>query len=88
MTDNKEKIYTLIEDSMCHQWYVVPVEDVYESGVYDRISLYSPQRNGKIYLEENFDFNMFYNAMIDKGYDVSANKRISITSFEEFLKTV
>ena len=71
MDDLKIKSYDRIHDAS-HSWLEVPVEDVRDAaGVWDNITMYSPLKRRKFYLEEDCDMYTFYKVMTDKGDTVN-----------------
>jgi len=54
-----------------HGWLEVPVKELKELGIYEKISPYSYERNGMAYLEEDCDFGIFLDAKKKKGETVS-----------------
>ena len=67
-----------------HSWLAVPLNYLAVSGVAAEISEYSPVRNGSIYLEEDCDLDLFYQAMTKKGYTVKMN-RVVVDDFRTYL---
>jgi len=68
-----------------HSWLEVPSKDVRDSGVYDKITAYSPLKRHKFYLEEDCDMYTFYNAMKNNGYTINITD-IHVDDFDEYLK--
>ena len=69
-----------------HSWLEVPIKDVRDSGVYGKITAYSPIKGGKMYLEEDCDLYTFYQAMTKlKGYTININN-VNVDDFDEYLK--
>lgn len=48
-----------------HGWLEVPRELLHDLGIADRVSEYSYQRGDSVYLEEDCDYFLFYQAMKD-----------------------
>lgn len=82
--DNKIRNYTRIYDPG-HSWLEVPIKDVRDSGIYNKITAYSPIKGGMMYLEEDCDLYTFYKAMTDKGYTINITD-IHVDDFDEYLK--
>ena len=83
--DTMVRNYTRIYDPG-HSWLEVPIKDVRDSGVYNKITAYSPIKGGMMYLEEDCDLYTFYKAMIDKGYTVNITN-INVDDFDQYLAT-
>ena len=49
-----------------HGWLAVPIEDVNKLGIVNKISRYSYLNDGMAYLEEDCDFEVFFNAYVNK----------------------
>ena len=83
--DDKIRDYDRIYDPG-HSWLEVPIKDVRDvAGVWDNITMYSPLKRHKFYLEEDCDMGTFYNAMIQKGYTININN-IHVDDFDEYLQ--
>ena len=80
------KHYNLYEDPG-HSWLKVPVNTVIESGVFDKITQYSPRRGGYLYLEEDCDIYPFVKAMENKGIKVMMD-RVWVEDFDEYLENL
>jgi len=83
--DNKIRNYTRIYDPG-HSWLEVPIKDVRDSGIYNKITAYSPIKGGMMYLEEDCDMYTFYKAMTDKGYTINITN-INVDDFDQYLAT-
>jgi hypothetical protein len=83
---NESREYVRIHDPG-HSWLAVPVHDVMAVDALDHITVYSPQRNGMIYLEEDCDLHTFYQACLVRAVNVSW-VNVDVDDFDEYLKTV
>jgi len=83
--DTMTRTYLRIHDPG-HSWLEVPIKDVRDAaGVWDKITVYSPLKRHKFYLEEDCDMYTFYKAMIDKGYTINIHD-MNVDDFDEYLK--
>ena len=67
-----------------HSWLKVPIQDVRNSGVFDKITPYSYTKNGFMYLEEDCDMWTFYEAMLKLNVGVTVDNT-NVDDFDEFL---
>ena len=51
-----------------HGWVAVKRKLLKFLGIHDRISHYSYQRGATVYLEEDSDATIFFNALVEQGY--------------------
>ena len=68
-----------------HSWLEVPIKDVLTTDTYTKITLYSPIKNDKIYLEEDFDLYTVVSALQNKGYTINITN-INVDNFATWLK--
>jgi hypothetical protein len=52
-----------------HGWLKVPLTELINLGITNKISTYSYRYNGNVYLEHDCDAPMFANAMADNGLE-------------------
>lgn len=81
--DNKTRTYLRIHDPG-HSWLRVSAKDVRDSGVWDKITMYSPLKRHQFYLEEDCDMHTFYKAMTDKGYAITI-ENLNVDDFDDYL---
>ena len=60
-----QKRYTFFTDAS-HGWLSVPMKEVIQLGIQDKISSYSYMKGEMVYLEEDCDVNLFVNAYFAK----------------------
>ena len=65
----KEKVYVFYSDPG-HGWLAVKKKELNELGIEKKISSYSYQNGGTVYLEEDCDMPIFLNAKKAKGVEV------------------
>ena len=86
----KTKTYSFYADTG-HGWLKVSRMELIKLGIIDKISSYSYQRKDSVYLEEDCDLSVFYDAMRDKGIQVkfreftTETKRSKIRSYDYFV---
>ena len=49
-----------------HGWLAVPMDEINKLGIVNKISRYSYLNNEMAYLEEDCDFEVFFNAYVNK----------------------
>ena len=84
--DTMVRNYTRIYDPG-HSWMEVPIRDVRDAGIYNKITPYSLIKGGKMYLEEDCDSYTFYKAMTDKGYTINITN-INVDDVDAYLETL
>ena len=84
--DTMVRNYTRIYDPG-HSWMEVPIRDVRDAGVYNKITQYSPIKGGKMYLEEDCDLYTLYKALMDKNYTVNITD-VHVDDFDAYLETL
>ena len=84
--DTMVRNYTRIYDAG-HSWLQVPIKDVRNAGVYNKITQYSPIKGGKMYLEEDCDLYTFTKAMMNKHYTVNITD-VHVDDFDAYLETL
>ena len=67
-----------------HSWLKVPVRDVRDSGVFNKITKCSYIKGKYQYLEEDCDLYTFHTAMIGKGYTIDITP-IHVDDFHTYL---
>ena len=58
-------MYTFYSDPG-HGWLAVPMNEINKLGIVNKISRYSYLNDGMAYLEEDCDFEVFFNAYVNK----------------------
>lgn len=86
----KIKKYTLFCDPG-HGWVKVKRSELEKLNIQDKISSYSYQRNDSVYLEEDCDLGIFYDACKSTGIEIelvykNTNNRSKIRSYESYSK--
>lgn len=72
----KTRTYDFISDPG-HGWIKVPRKQLDDLNIADKITRYSYQRNGHVYLEEDCDATTFSDAMEQTGFLLRFRSRIS-----------
>jgi hypothetical protein len=75
-TTAKEKKYDRYYDP-AHSWVKVKVSELKTLGIADKVSPYSYRRGKYVYLEEDSDMSLFYNAKEKKGEKFAFREHIS-----------
>lgn len=70
-----------------HSWLEVPIRDVRDSGVSDKITTYGYIKGKYQYLEEDCDLYTFHTAMIGKGYTIDITN-INVDDFDAYLEAL
>jgi hypothetical protein len=73
-----------------HGWVAVKREYLKQLGIEDKITPYSYQRGGTVYLEEDCDMTTFHNAAKAAGWEVNylprhTDRNSPIRSYERFV---
>ncbi len=68
-----EKVYRFVSDPG-HGWVEVPVAELVEMGVADKITGYSYRKGNMAYLEEDMDAGTFFNALKAAGVKFKFNE--------------
>lgn len=63
----KENLIVKWEDNR-HGWFEIPIQDLFELGIADKISSYSYMRDGMAFLEEDCDAHVYFEAKYGKKY--------------------
>lgn len=79
------KVYVFHNDPG-HGWLAVKTKEILELGIEKEISTYSYIKGNTVYLEEDCDAGLFFNAMKKKGFTVSYKssykEKTSIRSYD------
>lgn len=70
-----------------HGWYAVKRAKLKAMGILDKVSAFSYQRGNTVYLEEDCDASLFFNALEDKGSVIvvgSYQDRSAIRNYDRF----
>lgn len=87
------KVFEFYSDPS-HGWAKVERAELIQLGILDKVSNYSYQRREYVYLEEDYDLNIFMKAYKNKfGYypdfkDKFSNKNSKIRSYNHFNATL
>lgn len=81
------KVYVFHNDPG-HGWLAVKMKEILELGIEKDISTYSYIKGNTVYLEEDCDAGLFFNAMKKKGFTVSYRsshkEKTSIRSYDYY----
>lgn len=73
-----------------HGWLAVPIEDVNKLGIVNKISRYSYLNGEMAYLEEDCDFEVFFNAYVNehgvapKWKSITLNNNCAVRNYARF----